>query len=120
MQGILLHVTMEDRDGNISKTPQVSSYKELTGFYDDGAYHAVITADAALEFIRNYERQNVSFDMQSAEGDAEREEYRKQLETVEALAWSEPNADGQLALESVWVGGLKDMGVEYRFVPITV
>jgi len=75
--------------------------------------------ESALAYVKHIEKREIEHDAQFAVESNEKLEYYKDLQQVDLLTWGEITAKGYYKIESVWGGGLKDGGAEYRFIPMT-
>ena len=128
MRGILVMITNVDDDGEPTPNPVVTPMNLNANTYvEDEPAQARFdcTPDEALAHVKGHERANVEFDMeyrpsQDDEDAATVADNQRKLADIDALAWPDaPNADGHLALDSVWCLGLSEEGIEYRFMPIS-
>ncbi len=119
MRGILIIVARYDDRGNELESPNFN-YVDLMFERKSDNTPFGDSIEGALAFVIQSERDNINFDMAHAD-DEGRCLCQENLEKIKQVAWpQQPNDKGHYVIESVWAGGLKEDGFDYRFIPVEI
>lgn len=119
MRGILIIVAPYDDRGNELGYHNFN-YVDLMFEHQGDNMPFGDSIEGALAFVLKSERDNISFDMTNADAEG-RCHGAAQLAKADQIAWpQQPNDKGHYVIESVWAGGLKEGGFDYRFIPVEI
>lgn len=107
---VIVNAKFESEDLNL-EVVNLSEEKEIDLTFENNI-------ESALAYVKYIEDREIRHDAEFAVEPNEKLEYTNDLQKVEALTWGERTAKGHYKIDSVWGGGLKDEGIEYRFIPV--